>query len=100
MDIIIDHGQKIYIAEADEIDEVVEKIVARERVRRKIVHGIDYSGCYFYEFGEACKTEYANEGINFGYYFWNNDEEKGQIEAIAMYKKDLGYQRVQFENSY
>ncbi|MDE7293379.1 MAG: hypothetical protein K2N72_03035 [Oscillospiraceae bacterium] len=99
MDIITDHGQKIYIAEPNEIDETVEYVVARQRELERIVHSnYNYSGSYFYEFGEECK-KYANEGIHFGYYFWNNDEEKGPIIDIAMYKKDLGYQRVQFENS-
>ncbi len=99
MDTITDHGQKIYVAELEEIDEAVEKIVARERERERIVHSIsNYSAGSFYYLGEVCK-KYANEGIHFGYCFWNNDEENGVAEAIAMYKKDFGYQRIQFEFS-
>lgn len=95
MDIIIDHGQKIYIAEPDEIDEIIEKIIAREKKR---LHRSGINCRIYRESGEFCR-KYASEGLHFGYYFWDNDEENGWFEFIAMYKKELGYQRVQFENS-
>ncbi|MDE7293380.1 MAG: hypothetical protein K2N72_03040 [Oscillospiraceae bacterium] len=93
MDIITDHGEKIYVAELEEIDEVIENIVTgdKERAQRQAFNS-------FYDLGEVCK-KYANEGLHFGYYFWNGDEKKGSAVSIAMYKKELGYQRIQFEFS-
>lgn len=96
MDIIVDHGEKIYIAEHDEIDKVIENIVAEERKRPD---RSSYDGSFYYEMWEKYIGKHTDEGLYYGYYYYNNDEENGHIMVMFLYKKDKGYQRVQFENS-
>ncbi len=97
MNITIDHGQKIYIIEPNELDTAIELILAEDKLKFKMKHW-DWHEERYYKTRDYAK-EHADEGIFLGYCYWNGNEEKELSTLLNIYDRGHGYQRFQFENA-